>query len=63
MTAACDRGCRASFGLLVTKEMKRKEKRAKVDNRQKNVPTGDGEPGNYEGDVGGWVGWAVSELH
>ena len=27
MTAACDRGCRASVGLLVTKEMKRKEKR------------------------------------
>ncbi len=32
VTAACDRGCTASVGLLVTKEMERKEK-AKEGNR------------------------------
>ena len=30
MRAACDRGCTASVGLLVTKEMKSKEKREQM---------------------------------
>ena len=64
MTAACDRGCRASFGLLVTKEMKRKEKREqKWITDRKMYPLGMGNQGIMkEMCVGGWGGRLVSYI-
>ena len=49
VTAACDRGCTASVGLLVAKEETELKNRV----RQTEMKTVDGEIGNYKGDVGG----------
>ena len=52
VTAACDRGCTASVGLLVAKEETELKNRV----RQTEMKTVDGEIGNYKGNVGGGEG-------
>ena len=51
VSAACDGGCTASVGLLVTKEMKRKRKGGSKRGQQTEKDPVDGDTGNYKGDV------------
>ena len=53
VTAACDRGCAASVGLLVANEVKRKAKRESKRGQQTKKYPVDGDTGNHKGDVGG----------
>ena len=52
VTAACDRGCTASVGLLVANVVKRKGEREQKRTTDKKYPV-DGDTGNHKGDVGG----------
>ena len=61
MTAACDRGCTASVGLLVPKEIKRKERREQRATDRKSTQLMGIYTGNYSWGGGGVKG-GVSEL-